>query len=463
MAGRDGGDANALSRGTIHAQSKSAITSAGKGMDVKRALKIMMWGVLALLLTAALALALVVKVGLAPARGEWAVQRSVGPVTLDLGVPTLVRVVTSPWLAPRLDGLRLNSRYGPLQLRWVDSAQLLSVRCAPCTFAVPALGAQPLQLTQLVVTARREGAHLQGTLEAAVPADASSSQGLTSEALRGRWSGHLSQTALDLELRMNEAPIARWYSVLAPQLPELKRARITGTLALQAQISQPLGSVKLQPQLTQFNVQGLGTEALLGARSSCSTPSRLNAQSWLARAVLAAEDQRFFQHPGYDLVELGMAFDQNQAKGGVERGGSTLTQQLAKMLVTGSERSLERKLSELLYAVEMEQSLGKARILQLYLDHAPWGPVCGAEAAAQLYFKRSAQRLEPAQAVWLASMLNAPGLAAQRWAKEGTLEPKRLQWVAESIRDIPRRQREALLASVAQARYPWLGGGAGGN
>ncbi|RYF80839.1 MAG: glycosyl transferase [Comamonadaceae bacterium] len=425
---------------------------------MKRALRIVLFGLLALVLTAAVALALVVKIGLAPARGEWAIERSVGPLTLELGVPTVLRVATSPWLAPWLDGLRLDTRHGPVQLRWDDGAQQLTARCAPCTAQVAALGSQPLQLDHLEITVHRDASRLRGTLEAAAPQGPNRPPGADAP-LRGQWTGRLSQTALDLDVRIQDAPIARWYAVGAPHLPELQRARITGTLALQAQVSQPSGAFKLQPQVAQFSVEGLGTDAMLGARSSCGAPSRLTDQSWLARAVIAAEDQRFFNHPGYDLIELGVALDRNQAKGGIDRGGSTLTQQLAKMLVTGSERSLERKLRELLYAVEMENTLGKARILQLYLDNAPWGRVCGAEAAAQLYFKRSAQRLEPAQAVWLASMLHAPGLAAERWAKEGELDAKRLQWVAESIRGISRRQREALLKQVEQARYPWVADG----
>lgn len=423
---------------------------------MKRALRIVLFGLLALLVTAGIALALVVKIGLAPARGEWAIERKVGPLTLELGVPTLLRVATSPWLAPRLDGLRLNTNHGPVQFRWVDSAQLLYLRCAPCSAQVAALGPQPLQLDHLQIGLHRDASRLRGTLEAAPPREVAGRLPAADAPLRGQWTGRLSQTALDVDLQMDEAPIARWYAVAAPHLPELQRARISGTLALKAQLSQPSGAFKLQPQVAQFSVEGLGTEAMLGARSSCGAPSRLTDQSWLARAVIAAEDQRFFTHPGYDLIELGAALDRNQAKGGIDRGGSTLTQQLAKMLVTGSERSLERKLRELLYAVEMENTLGKARILQLYLDNAPWGRVCGAEAAAQLYFKRSAVRLEPAQAVWLASMLHAPGLAAERWSKEGELDPKRLQWVAESIRGIPRRQRDALLKQVEQAKYPWL-------
>ena len=430
---------------------------------VKKALRIVLFALLALLLAGAVALALIVKVGLAPARGEWAVQRSLGPFNVELGVPTLLRVATSPWLAPWLDGLRVHTRHGPVQLRWDEAARQLALRCAPCTAQVPALGAQPLQLDHLRITVQRDADRLRGTLEAAAPKkgnEGSAGAPAADAPLRGQWTGRLSQAALELDIHMDEAPIARWYAVGAPHLPELQRARIAGTLALQAHLSQPSGAFTLQPRVVGFGVEGLGTETMLGARSQCGPPSRLGEQSWLARAVIAAEDQRFFQHPGYDLIELGAALARNQAKGGIDRGGSTLTQQLAKMLVTGSERSLERKLREVLYAVEMEQTLGKARILQLYLDNAPWGRVCGAEAAAQLYFKRSATRLEPAQAVWLASMLHAPGLAAERWAREGTLDPQRLQWVAEGIRGIPRRQREALLRSVEQARYPWVVDGA---
>jgi penicillin-binding protein 1A len=82
--------------------------------------------------------------------------------------------------------------------------------------------------------------------------------------------------------------------------------------------------------------------------------------------VVATEDQRFFTHTGFDLTELNAAFALNQQSDQIERGASTLTQQLARLLVTGSERTPTRKLRELLYAVEMERTLGKARILGRY-------------------------------------------------------------------------------------------------
>jgi penicillin-binding protein 1A len=201
-------------------------------------------------------------------------------------------------------------------------------------------------------------------------------------------------------------------------------------------------------------VQGLGTEAWAHLHSSCGPRVAVDARGWLARAVLAAEDQRFDEHPGYDLEELLTTLHTNQQRGAIARGGSTLTQQLAKLMVTGGERTLARKLREWLYAVEMEQTLGKARILQLYLNLAPWGEtaegrlVCGAEAAARHHFNVPAQRLSPRQAITLAAMLQNPTREAERWASEGSVDRERLVWIADQIRGVPVRQRRALAAQL---------------
>ena len=96
------------------------------------------------------------------------------------------------------------------------------------------------------------------------------------------------------------------------------------------------------------------------------------------------------------------------------RGASTLSQQLAKLLYVGDERSVARKVRELLYAVELDRTLGKARVLQLYLSVAPWGDgQCGAEAAALHYFGKRAAALDAAEAVWLASLLRNPEAGAR--------------------------------------------------
>ncbi|WP_307511791.1 biosynthetic peptidoglycan transglycosylase [Variovorax sp. W1I1] len=390
---------------------------------------------------------MIVKIALAPAAGEWSTPVKAGPLNFEIGVPTAMRLATSPWFAPRLDGHSLDTRFGTVRFSWKEAAGLQELRCEPCSVEVPALGTQPIKVERLVATVRRDGNTLTGTFEA--------TPGTTeTEMLQGTWEGRLAPKNLHLSAKVQDAPIARWYAVLVPALPELQRARIGGTLAVSAQMVLPEATFAVQPVISQFTVEGLGTEAMLGARTSCGPSAKLANDSWLARAVIAAEDQRFFTHAGYDITEILASIDNNQKEGQTKRGGSTLTQQLAKLLVTGSDRTAERKLREMLYAVEMEQTLGKARILQLYLDNAPWGGnLCGAEAAARRYFKRSARTLEPAQAVWLAAMLHKPQAVLEQWRRDGRIDPDRTKWVADSVRGISRNQREALLKSVAAAKY----------
>jgi hypothetical protein len=422
---------------------------------LKKALVYLIFATLALVLTAAVAAFLILKVALAPGRDEWPARFQAGPVAIDVGVPTAIRLATSSWFAPWLAGRTLETAHGPVRFGWNAASETLELNCAPCSATVPALGSAPIRLESLRATVRRDAGTLGGTLEAAPPARPLAVDGRADDGiLRGRWTGRLTQQALHIDIQVPETPIARWYKVLAPDLAELQRARIGGTLALGAQVGLPAGTFAVQPRIADFTVDGLGTETLANARSSCGAPGRLGNESWLARAVIAAEDQRFFTHPGYDMTELAASLEVNQKASKAERGGSTLSQQLAKILVTGGEQSADRKLRELLYAVEMEQTLGKARILQLYLDNAPWGArICGADAAARTYFKRPARNLEPAQAVWLAAMLNNPALAVRKWQQEGNINLDRAKWVADGVRGISKPQRDALLRSVATARF----------
>jgi len=414
---------------------------------VKKTLRFVLFGLLALVITACVAIFLIAKLALAPAAGEWSTTVKAGPLSFEIGVPTAVRVATSPWFAPHLDGRSLDTRFGTVRFAWKPAGELLEMQCAPCSADVPALGTQPIRIERLLATVKRDGNTLNGTFEA-------TPQSTDTTRLQGHWDGKVTLKNLQLNASVQDAPIERWYAVLVPQLPELQRARIGGTLALRGQLVLPEATFAVQPVISQFTVEGLGTEAMLNARTSCGPSTRLANDSWLARAVIAAEDQRFFTHNGYDLTEILASIDNNQKPGQIRRGGSTITQQLAKLLVTGSDRTAERKLRELLYAVEMEQTLGKARILQLYLDNAPWGGnACGAEAAARRYFKRSARTLEPAQAVWLAAMLHKPQAVLEQWRQDGHVDADRIKWIAEGIRGISRNQREALLKGVAAAKF----------
>ncbi|MBS2023838.1 MAG: monofunctional biosynthetic peptidoglycan transglycosylase [Deltaproteobacteria bacterium] len=129
---------------------------------------------------------------------------------------------------------------------------------------------------------------------------------------------------------------------------------------------------------------------------------------WLQKAVVNSEDARFYEHKGVDTKETEAAIEKAMERGHLGRGASTLTQQLAKNLWLGEERSLLRKLRELVLAHELE-SLGKERILELYLNVVEWGQgAWGAEAASQQWFGVDASQLSPAQAAILTAMLPAP-------------------------------------------------------
>ena len=381
---------------------------------------------------------------LAPLPGEWSVPLQWGPLELRAGVPSAIRLATSPWGGPLLDGRTVTTRAGRVHLQWLAASRTLLLRCAPCTLQPPGLGQDALQWAQAEVSARRQGALLSGEV--------------ASGRVRGSWRGELAQNQLRVRLAIPATPLADGYALFAQDIPELAQARIGGSFSLQVQLTLPSGSLTVAPSISGFEVAGLGTEALAGARSSCSRgqrASRLLPESWLARATVAAEDQRFYDHPGYDLAELAASVSHNQQAQRIERGASTLSQQTAKLLITGAERSPVRKLRELLYAVEMERTLGKARILRLYLDNAPWGArLCGAEAAASHYFGVRAHELTPAQAAWLAAMLHNPAAEARRWAQTGQINLARAQWVALGLRGLSRRQKLALAEDMAAMAWP---------
>ncbi|HJT19841.1 MAG TPA: monofunctional biosynthetic peptidoglycan transglycosylase [Nitrospira sp.] len=129
----------------------------------------------------------------------------------------------------------------------------------------------------------------------------------------------------------------------------------------------------------------------------------------LRRAVVAAEDASFFTHEGFDWEGMKEAALYDLEKGELKRGGSTITQQLAKNLYLSSERSVLRKAHEALITLSLEQQLTKDRILELYLNVAEWGNgVYGAEAAARHHFKKPARELDIDEAAWLAAILPSP-------------------------------------------------------
>ncbi|HKO67382.1 MAG TPA: monofunctional biosynthetic peptidoglycan transglycosylase [Burkholderiaceae bacterium] len=129
----------------------------------------------------------------------------------------------------------------------------------------------------------------------------------------------------------------------------------------------------------------------------------------LKRAVVASEDANFTEHEGVDWQAIEKAYKENVRKGKVARGGSTITQQLAKNLFLSSERSYLRKAQELVITYMIEALWDKRRILEVYLNVVEWGDgVFGAEAAARQYFNVSASQLNAEQSARLAAYLPNP-------------------------------------------------------
>ena len=126
-------------------------------------------------------------------------------------------------------------------------------------------------------------------------------------------------------------------------------------------------------------------------------------------AVLATEDRRFYDHFGLDVIGTGRAVIRNLTAGNYVAGGSTITQQLAKNLYLTPERSLKRKIQELILAIWLEARLSKDEILELYLNRVYLGAgTYGVEAAARRYFAAPANALNIGQSAMIAGLLKAP-------------------------------------------------------
>jgi penicillin-binding protein 1A len=130
----------------------------------------------------------------------------------------------------------------------------------------------------------------------------------------------------------------------------------------------------------------------------------------LQRAIVATEDERFYRHHGIDLIGLTRAFAYDASHLTLSQGGSTLTEQLAKVLyLGGSDDSPWRKLQDAAVAIRLESDLSKQRILELYLNTVYFGDgAYGVEAASERYFDASPSRLDLARASVLAGIIQDP-------------------------------------------------------
>ncbi len=377
------------------------------------------------------------------APGDWSVPVAFGPVGMRLGVPALIRVATHPLGIRALAGRSIATRQGRITFATGATAATLVVHCAPCSIDVPLLAAQPIRIADVVVTVEHGMSNrFRGVLRAGD--------------VQASWRADLQPAGVGMDVDLADTPVASLVALFGAAVPEATQARIAGVAGGRLHLEVPSLRYTIEPRLNGIAVDGLGTDALLAGSPApaCGRTPRAHAATapfgaWLPRAVVAAEDQRFAEHAGYDVAEMAAAWSSDGVTR--RRGASTLSQQLAKLLYTGDAPTVARKVRELLYAVELDRTLGKARVLELYLDIAPWGDgQCGGEAAALHYFGRHAASLGPRESIWLASLLRNPQMELDKIRQgDGSADAARLATIAEALRPLPRWRRDEIAGDLA--------------
>ncbi|MFM2129884.1 MAG: penicillin binding protein, partial [Pseudomonadota bacterium] len=193
-------------------------------------------------------------------------------------------------------------------------------------------------------------------------------------------------------------------------------AAIWGALALAAMLGwyaydlpeiDRIPALERRPSVTLLAADGTPFARFGEAAARPVTVAEL--PSYVPGAVIATEDARFYRHFGIDLIGLARAAAVNLTSLRIRQGGSTITQQLAKNLFFGPERTIKRKAQEVILALWLERRLSKDQILALYLNRVYFGAGnFGIEAAAQSYFGKPAARLTLNEAAMLAGLLKAP-------------------------------------------------------
>ena len=167
-----------------------------------------------------------------------------------------------------------------------------------------------------------------------------------------------------------------------------------------------LPEIRREPQITYVDRSG----AVIGVRGGRYAPPAdlTRMPAYVPAAFVSIEDRRFYEHSGFDPVGMARAIVADLGSG-KRQGASTITQQLAKILFLSADQTLERKATELVYAVQLEQAYSKKQLLALYLSRVYFGGgAYGIEAASQRYFNKPASKLTVREAATLAGVLKSP-------------------------------------------------------
>jgi penicillin-binding protein 1A len=187
-----------------------------------------------------------------------------------------------------------------------------------------------------------------------------------------------------------------------------------GSIAFVVATLPPIQSLEVPKRPPTVEIVGLdGKPLTMRGEMTGTDVSIKELPPYLPKAFVAIEDRRFYSHFGVDPLGLVRAAAANVLRRGVSQGGSTITQQLAKNLFLTQERTLWRKMQELVLALWLERKFSKAQILELYLNRVYFGSgAYGVEAAAQRYFGKSARQVKVAEAAMLAGLVKSPSRLA---------------------------------------------------
>ena len=182
---------------------------------------------------------------------------------------------------------------------------------------------------------------------------------------------------------------------------------------------------------------------------------------YVLHAVIASEDGAFYSHQGFDWHEMEESLNKNLRSGQIRRGGSTLTQQLAKNVFLGKEKSFWRKLKEAYLAHAIETHYTKDFILEKYLNVVEFGKdLYGVKPAAQKYFHKSAAELNPLEAAYLAFLLPNPKVYSKS-VRGGNLTPfarKMVSTILHRMSSYGKLSPEAYRLALAELpNFPWSG------
>jgi len=223
-----------------------------------------------------------------------------------------------------------------------------------------------------------------------------------------------------------------------------------GTIAFAVSTLPPIQSLEVPKRPPTIEIVGTdGRPLITRGEMSGTDVSIKDLPAYLPRAFVAIEDRRFFNHSGVDPIGLLRAAAANVLRRGVSQGGSTITQQLAKNLFLTQQRTLWRKMQELVLALWLERKFSKTEILELYLNRVYFGSgAYGVEAAAQRYFGKPARDVKVAEAAMLAGLVKSPSRLAP--SRNPTGAERRAQAVLTAMAELGFVTETMAKAAVAQ-------------